>query len=179
MLAALSSPTDTPQQFEQAFEIGVKSGADGRAHHGRTAGVAASSQATYKGNGGQGVIADMDALYAQAGVDPGAWKGPSKAESSLATELKGKGKGAYSSKAPWVVGKGPAELTRGGHGASLKAAPGFNVSHQVAWVAIAHQCQAEDDAKRLRKAMKGLSDTKRTNAYHCFYRLGYFRKGAH
>jgi len=52
------------KMFEQAFEVGIKSGTDGSSHVGRTQGVADSSKATYQGSGGPGVVADMDALYA-------------------------------------------------------------------------------------------------------------------
>lgn len=138
------------EQFEAAFEIGVK---DGKTHSGA---AAASASAGYKGSGGPGHATDFDAVYAEQGADPKAWKGRHKGESAYAKELQAGKHGAYSASSGWVSGKTDAERAdyarrvahyeaHSGRGAkkaaaTLKPAAGFNASA---------------DAAALRKAMKG------------------------
>jgi annexin A7/11 len=99
-------PPPPPKMFEAAFEVGVKTGKDEASIRAasRTQVAAASAQADYKGSGGPGIAADMDALYAQAGVDPSDWKGRGKTPSLYALELQSRQIGAYSAEAGWVSG---------------------------------------------------------------------------
>eukprot|EP00730_Choanoeca_flexa_P001760 TRINITY_DN10771_c0_g1_i5.p1 TRINITY_DN10771_c0_g1~~TRINITY_DN10771_c0_g1_i5.p1 ORF type:complete len:856 (+),score=278.96 TRINITY_DN10771_c0_g1_i5:62-2629(+) len=104
------------ETFEAAFEEGVLSEArpgDGSnakfsanisKFGGHSKAVASSMMGDYKGSGGPGVAADLDAYYNEQGVDPADWKGRSKPQSSYAQELQAAKAGAYSAESGWVSG---------------------------------------------------------------------------
>lgn len=101
--------------FEQAFEVGVMKGfEEGKKYTGdierirskQVTGAAAQSVApggSY--TDGPGVTTDFDNFYNMNPVDPEAWKGRTKAESSYAKELQSKKYGAYNPASGWVSSK--------------------------------------------------------------------------
>eukprot|EP00056_Hartaetosiga_gracilis_P022593 m.31737 g.31737 ORF g.31737 m.31737 type:complete len:821 (+) comp9728_c0_seq1:75-2537(+) len=155
--------------FEAAFEVGVKSGKDG-SEATRSKEAAKSVKGTYKGNKGPGTVADMDALYAQNGVDPNAWGGRTKAPSLYALEMQAKKTGAYSPTSGWVSG----HTERQRH---VKQARVNELEKQYASSRKARQ-QSGDcsfasvkpsvnfssavDAEKIRKALKGLGTNNKT-----------------
>eukprot|EP00049_Salpingoeca_infusionum_P018069 m.355619 g.355619 ORF g.355619 m.355619 type:complete len:822 (+) comp17294_c0_seq1:227-2692(+) len=149
--------------FEAAFEVGVKSGKDG-SEATRSKEAAQSVLPSYKGSGGPGVVADLDELYAQNGVDPEAWGGRSKAPSLYALELQSKKVGAYSATSGWVSGMSQrdrdvkqariAELEKV-HAANRKAREASGAS-TFSTIKPYVNFSARGDAEALYKAMKGL-----------------------
>jgi hypothetical protein len=152
--------------FEAAFEVGVKTGKDAEsiANASRSKEVAKSCLPSYKGSGGPGVIADMDALYEQNGVDPDAWGGRTKTPSLYALELQSKQVGAYSATSGWVSGMSQRERDvkqariqelEKVHASNRKARESSG-SSSFATVQPYVNFSARADAEALHKAMKGL-----------------------
>lgn len=177
------------EQFEAAFEVGVMSKArpeDGVKYSGnidkirglqKTKDAAASVSATYAGSGGPGVAVDFDALYRQPCADPAEWRGRSKSESKFSQEMQSKQQGAYSAESGWVSGLSKQQrdarrrkiaileekYIQEGKDAGAVHHGGSNVLVSAGTegsIQPAHGFNASEDAKTLRKAMKGLGTRK-------------------
>lgn len=118
--------------FEQAFEVGVMKGfQEGAKYTGDidkirsqqvTGAAAASVTPGGSYNKGPGVTTDFDNFYSMDPVDPEAWKGRSKEESSYAKELQAKKYGAYNPASGWVSSKTAEE--RAAHEARIEKIEG-------------------------------------------------------
>eukprot|EP00049_Salpingoeca_infusionum_P004478 m.79901 g.79901 ORF g.79901 m.79901 type:complete len:822 (+) comp12582_c1_seq4:132-2597(+) len=166
-------PMDTPiskifeggenEVFEAAFEVGVKSTSN-PSDASRSKPASESVMPSYKGSGGPGVVADLDALYAENGVDPEAWGGRATAPSLYAAELESKRLGAYSATAGWVSGMSKRDLElkkqriahlEATHSAQKKARASAGGT-LLAEMQPVIDFSAEEDAKQYRKAIRWL-----------------------
>eukprot|EP00045_Choanoeca_perplexa_P009678 m.93821 g.93821 ORF g.93821 m.93821 type:complete len:855 (-) comp14991_c0_seq1:659-3223(-) len=180
--------------FEAAFEEGVLSQArpgDGSntkfsanisKFGGNSKPVGQSMMGDYKGSGGPGVAADMDALYNQGGADPAAWQGRTQATSSYAQELQDAGAGAYSASSGWVSGmtdeqraardarvsqlerdhKDGKYASAGASGVAVSGGRQGLSEDASPTIRPTEKFNAAEDAKALRKAVKGWGTNEKT-----------------